>query len=114
MLANVSVVLIATTAEPTEQFISHSLPQPPNGSESALIMKLHISPSSRDPGIIQRGELSLAEVPRLGRRTPYYFSAGPQPCPTAEHPWKRQWTLEGEVFQGPQPVLQEASQEAFR
>lgn len=58
MLANVSVVIIDTVAEPTEQVTSHSLPQPPNGSKSSVIITLHISPSSRDAVVTQRGEVS--------------------------------------------------------
>lgn len=73
MLTNVSVVIIDTVAEPTEQVTSHSVPQPPNGSKSAVVTKLHISPFSRDPVITQRGEMSLEKVPGPGRRTLYYF-----------------------------------------
>lgn len=81
-LAGASVGLTATITEPTEQVTSHSLLQPPKGPESIVPMKLHVSPSSWEPGkggATQREEKVLGVGRCQGRAggTQYHSLRGP-------------------------------------
>lgn len=119
---DISVVLTATVTEPTDQVTSHSLPQPPNGSESAVVKDLRI-PQGALGREGQRRERRKV-LGGLGGSQGQPGEAQVTPCletPTRTHQDTpgMEWCLLSRGLlgrgntQGPWPALQEAPQETM-